>query len=148
MGDYDLRKGRTYLYYDGIPLYPFGHGLSYTQFSCGNLRVTPTSIAPTGSATISVDVTNTGLRAGDEVVQLYTHDASASVPRPIKELRGFQRIHLEPGSSPTVTFPLAARDLAFWDVPSHAWRVEAGRFELAVGSSSADLRAQGSLVVE
>jgi beta-glucosidase len=148
IGDYDLRKGRTYLYYHGMPLYPFGHGLSYTQFSYGKLRVTPTSMAPTGSATISVDVTNTGLRAGDEVVQLYTHDASASVPRPIKELRGFQRIHLEPGSSRTVTFTLAARDLAFWDVTSHAWRVEAGTFELAVGSSSADLRAQGNLVVQ
>jgi beta-glucosidase len=148
MGDYDLRKGRTYLYFQGMPLYPFGHGLSYTQFSYGTLRVTPTSMAPTGSATISVDVTNTGPRAGDEVVQLYTHDPLASVPRPIKELRGFQRIYLEPGKSRTVTFTLAAKDLAFWDVASHAWRVEPGTFEIAVGSSSADLRAQGSLVVQ
>jgi beta-glucosidase len=105
-------------------------------------------IAPTGSATITVDVRNAGARPGDEVVQLYTHDAFASVPRPIKELRGFQRIHLEPGQSQTVTFTLAAKDLAFWDTASHAWRVEDGVFDIAVGASSADIRAQGSLTVQ
>ena len=148
IGDYDLRKGRTYLYYQGTPLYPFGHGLSYTTFSYAKLQVTPTLMAPTDSATISVDVRNTGSRAGDEVVQFYAHDAFASVPRPIKELRGFQRIHLDPGQSQTVTFTLAAKDLAFWDVTRHAWRVEDGVFDLDVGASSADSRAQGSLVVQ
>ena len=147
IGDYDLRKGRTYLYYNGRPLYPFGHGLSYTDFSYGNFRITPTSMTTTGSTTISVEVTNTGPRAGDEVVQLYTHDAFASVPRPIKELRGFQRMHLDPGQSRLVTFTLSAKDLAFWDVSSHGWRVEDGVFDIAVGSSSADIRAQGSLGV-
>jgi beta-glucosidase len=81
-------------------------------------------------------------------VQLYVHDAFASVPRPIKELRGFQRIHLAPGQSRTVAFTLAGKDLAFWDVRSHAWRVEEGVFGIAVGASSADIRAQGSLVVQ
>jgi beta-glucosidase len=94
-----------------------------------------------------VDVKNTGGRAGDEVVQLYVHDAFASVPRPFKELRGFQRVHLESGQSKTVSFPLAGKDLAYWDVAAHAWRVADGLFDIAVGSSSADLRLQGTLTV-
>jgi len=147
MGDYDLRKGRTYLYYQGAPLYPFGHGLSYTTFTYGGLRVRPSLIGPQGSAEVSVDVENTGSRAGDEVVQLYIHDAFASVPRPIKELRGFRRAHLEPGQSTTVTFTLAGKDLAFWDVESHGWRVQDGIFDVAVGSSSTDIKAQASLTV-
>ncbi|HEY5283832.1 MAG TPA: glycoside hydrolase family 3 C-terminal domain-containing protein [Polyangia bacterium] len=147
IGDYDLRKGRTYLYYNGTPLYPFGFGLSYTTFTYANLALEPAIISPTGSATITVDVTNSGSRAGDEVVQLYAHDAFASVPRPIKALRGFRRIHLEPGESQSVAFTLAAKELAFWDVTTHAWRVEDGLFDIAVGSSSADIRAQGSLSI-
>lgn len=147
IGDYDLRKGRTYLYYEGAPLYPFGHGLSYTTFAYGNLQIAPATIAATRTASITVDVSNTGARPGDEVVQLYTRDAFASVPRPIKELRGFQRIHLDPGQSRKVTFTLAAKDLAFWDTTSHGWRVEDGVFDIAVGASSADIRAQGSLSV-
>lgn len=147
IGDYDLRKGRTYLYYQGEPLYPFGHGLSYTTFSYGGASVRPATLGPEESATVSVDVGNTGSRAGDEVVQLYVRDAFASVPRPLKELRGFARIHLEPGQTKTVSFPLPAKALAFWDVALHGWRVEAGLFDVAVGSSSADIRAQTSLTV-
>ena len=148
IGDYALRKGRTYLYYNDTPLYPFGFGLSYTTFSFANFQVAPMIVTPKGAATITVDVTNTGTRAGDEVVQLYAHDAFAAVPRPLKELRGFQRIALQPGQSRTVTFTLAAKNLAFWDVATHAWRVEDGVFDLAVGASSADIRAQGSLMVQ
>ena len=147
IGDYDLRKGRTYLYYSGTPLYPFGHGLSYTTFSYAGLRVRPAVMGPQESCVVSIDVKNTGSRSGDEVVQLYTHDAFASVPRPIKELRGFRRIHLEVGQSRTVSFTLAAKDLAFWDVASHAWRVQDGIFDIAVGSSSVDIRSQASLTV-
>ena len=146
--DYDLRKGRTYLYYDEPPLYPFGHGLSYTSFGYANLTVSPSAMDSTGHATVSVDVTNTGARAGDEVVQLYVHDAAASVQRPIQQLRGFQRVHLEPGQEKTLTFALAARDLAFWDATSHGWRVADGVFELAVGSSSLDIRARSHLAVQ
>jgi beta-glucosidase len=148
IGDYDLRKGRTYLYYNGTPLYPFGFGLSYTTFSYKNFQVEPMSVTPNGAATVTVDITNVGARAGDEVVQLYTHDAFASVARPLKELHGFKRIHLDPGQSQTVSFTLAAKDLAFWDVQSHAWHVEDGVFDIAVGASSADIRAQGALVVQ
>jgi beta-glucosidase len=147
IGDYDLRKGRTYLYYQGAPLYPFGYGLSYTSFAYSGLRVLPGVIRPDEATTVSVDVKNTGGRAGDEVVQLYVHDAFASVPRPLKELRGFQRVHLESGQSKTVSVPLAGKDLAYWDVAAHAWRVADGLFDIAVGSSSADLRLQGTLTV-
>jgi beta-glucosidase len=145
--DYDLRKGRTYLYYDEAPLYPFGHGLSYTSFAYDNLAVGPQVMDSAGVATVSVDVTNTGARAGDEVVQLYVHDSAASVARPLKQLRGFRRVHLEAGQQKTLTFALAARDLAYWDVTTHGWRVADGVFELAVGSSSLDLRARSSVRV-
>ncbi|MBN2574572.1 MAG: glycoside hydrolase family 3 C-terminal domain-containing protein [Deltaproteobacteria bacterium] len=147
MGDYDLRKGRTYLYYQGKPLYPFGHGLSYTTFSYSGLRVVPAAIGPEESVTVSVEVENTGSRAGDEVVQIYVHDPFASVPRPLRELRGFARVRLDPGQSETVSLSLPAKSLAFWDVAIHGWRVEAGVFDIAVGSSSTDIRAQASIIV-
>jgi beta-glucosidase len=147
IGDYDLRKGRTYLYYTDQPLYPFGFGLSYSTFAYSNLVISPAAIAATGAATVSVDVTNSGARAGDEVVQMYIHDAEASVTRPIQELRGFRRIHLAPGQTTTVSFPLAAANLAFWDSDNHDWKVEAGSFEVRLGSSSDDIRVRGSLTV-
>jgi beta-glucosidase len=147
IGDYDLRKGRTYLYYSGVPLYPFGHGRSYTTFAYADLRIEPAAIRPQDTAEVSVQVKNTGSRAGDEVVQLYVRDPFASVPRPLKELRGFLRVPLAPGESRTLRFPLTGKDLAFWDSKAHAWRVEDGLFDIAIGSSSADIRVQGSLTV-
>jgi beta-glucosidase len=147
VGDYDLRKGRTYLYYGGVPLFPFGHGLSYTSFAYRNFRIDASALDATGTTTVSVDITNVGARAGDEVAQLYVHDAFASVPRPIKELRGFRRVHLRSGETSTVTFPLSARDLAYWDAGRHGWYVEDGVFDVAVGSSSVDIRGQGAITV-
>jgi beta-glucosidase len=147
IGDYDLRKGRTYLYYQDRPLYPFGFGLSYTTFAYSNLQVAPDVIDANGNTTVSVDVTNTGTRAGDEVVQMYVHDVEASVPRPIQELRGFERVSLAPAEKRTVSFPLAASKLAFWDSVRHGWKVELGKFDIGVGSSSADIRQRGSLTV-
>jgi beta-glucosidase len=148
IGDYDLRKGRTYLYYDKEPLFPFGHGLSYTSFAYANVSVSPSTIDSAGSATVRVDVTNAGARAGDEVVQLYLHDPASAAPRPIKQLRGFRRVHLESGETKTASFTIAARDLAFWDVSVHGWRVAPGQFGIAVGSSSLDIRLQSSLTVQ
>jgi beta-glucosidase len=145
--DYDVKKGRTYLYYTGTPLYAFGHGLSYTTFSYGNLGIDPSAIDRAGAASVSIDVTNTGLRDGDEVVELYVHDVVASVARPVKELRGFSRIHLVPGQTRSVTFPLAASDLAFWNTASHGFAVEDGSFDVLVGASSSDIRARGTLLV-
>jgi beta-glucosidase len=146
IGDYDLRKGRTYLYFTGKPLFPFGHGLSYTTFAYSPLTITPNP-DDAASVSVSVDVTNSGTRAGAEVVQLYLREKSASLPRPQQRLRGFKKVPLAPGQTKTVTFNLSRADLQLWDPNSHGWRVEPGTVGIAVGSSSADIRAEGSLTV-
>ncbi|MEM3908320.1 MAG: glycoside hydrolase family 3 C-terminal domain-containing protein, partial [Nitrososphaerota archaeon] len=145
LDDYRIRNGRTYQYFTGTPLYPFGHGLSYTTFSYSNLRMSNVTITPGSEVKISVDIENTGSREGDEVVQLYVHDVDASVQRPIKELKGFQRVHLKPGEKKTVTFTLRHDSLAFWDETSKRFVVENGMFDILVGSSSADIRLVGQI---
>jgi beta-glucosidase len=149
MMDYDLRHGRTYMYFRGEPQFPFGYGLSYTTFAYANLRTSGPSLARDGTIDISVDVTNTGSRAGDEVVQLYVRHPESKVDRPLKQLRGFQRTTLAPGETRPVSFRLAAADLAYWDVARHAWTVEPGRVEVMVGPSSADadLKLRRSVLV-
>jgi beta-glucosidase len=147
MTEYDITKGFTYMYFEGPPVYPFGHGLSYTTFRYANLRISSKQIPGHGQVTVRVDVQNTGQRAGDEVVQLYVHDVEASVKRPKKELRGFERISLKPGEKKTVSFPLPAEKLSFYDVKSKSFVVEPGQFEVLVGSSSEDIRAKGRLEV-
>lgn len=126
-----------YVEIDHAPLYPFGFGLSYTTFSYGNLTISPAEVGVNGSVTISVDVRNTGSRAGDEVVQLYVRDLVSSVCAPVQSLKGFQRIHLKAGESRKVTFELATSELALLD-RSFKWVVEPGTFEVLVGGSSAD----------
>jgi beta-glucosidase len=126
---------RSHLDLGREPLWPFGHGLSYTTFSLANLRVTPSTIGSAGRAIVTVDVTNTGSRGGDEVVQLYLRDVVSSVTRPAKELRGFERVTLAPGARTTVTFTLGPEALSLID--RHMQRVvEPGRFEVMVGTSS------------
>ena len=147
MTEYDITKGFTYMYFEGPPVYPFGHGLSYTTFRYANLRISSKQIPGHGQVAVRVDVQNTGQRAGDEVVQLYVHDVEASVKRPKKELRGFERISLKPGEKKTVSFPLPAEKLSFYDVKSKSFVVEPGQFEVLVGSSSEDIRAKGRLEV-
>ncbi|BCM89172.1 xylan 1,4-beta-xylosidase [Abditibacteriota bacterium] len=145
--EYDVTKGYTYMYLNGAPLFPFGHGLSYTQFKYSNLQVQPKRIAANGKVTVSVDVQNIGARSGDEVVQLYVHQVQSSVKRPAKELRGFSRISLQPGAKKTVTLTLPAEKLAFWDEKTHGFRVEPGAFDVLVGASSEDIRTRGRLTV-
>jgi beta-glucosidase len=140
MTEYDITKGMTYLYFQGKPVYPFGHGLSYSTFQYSNLNVSPARIQGSGKVTVRVDVRNSGTKIGDEVVQLYVHDVEASVKRPGKELRGFERISLKPGEKKTVTFSLPADKLAFYDVGKHAFVTEPGKFEALVGASSDDIR--------
>jgi beta-glucosidase len=138
MMDYDIRHGRTYMYFEGEPQYHFGHGLSYTTFSYANLRTNPATLESHGAVDVSVDVTNTGTRAGDDVVQLYVSYPESQVSRPHKQLRGFQRVSLQPGETKSVTLRIAADDLSYWDPAQHKWVVEPGRVELLVGRSSAD----------
>jgi beta-glucosidase len=139
ISDFDIRRGRTYLYARARPLYPFGFGLSYTTFGYSKLRTSAPGLGAAGTIDVSVDVTNTGRRAGEEVVQMYVSHVGSSVARPISELKGFRRIALRPGETKTVTMPLAAAALAYWDVASHAFVVEADRVHVGVGRSSADL---------
>jgi beta-glucosidase len=118
------------------PLYEFGYGLSYTTFSVTNLRVDRSTVARTGSVRVSVDVANTGSRAGDEVVQLYLRDPVASISQPVRRLRGFERVTLAPGARRTVTFTLDSGDFGFYDNRGR-FVVEPGRIDLFAGSSSA-----------
>ena len=145
--DYDLRNGRTYMYFRGEPLYPFGFGLSYTTFAYSNLRLSADYLAPDGEIAVSVDVTNIGDRTGDEVVQLYVRHLHSTVERPNKELKGFKRITLEPGETQTVTMPLKAQALAYWDTDLGGWQVEADQVRVMVGASSADIKLVADIVV-
>jgi len=145
--EYDVTKGFTYMYINGKPLFPFGHGLSYTTFRYSNLKLSSKKISGTGNVTVSVNVTNTGKVAGDEVVQLYVHDVVASVKRPTKELRGFERISLQPGETKTVNITVPAEKLSFYDEKTHRFIVEPGMFDILVGSSSEDIRVTEKLEV-
>lgn len=119
------------------PLFPFGHGLSYTSFSYQNLAVMP---QPNGEVVVTLDVKNTGTREGKEVVQLYLHDLEASVERPLKELKGFTKVALKAGEQQTVSLTLTPRDLSFWSEDVNNWQLEKGQFEVFVGSSIQDIR--------
>jgi beta-glucosidase len=147
MMDYDIRKGRTYLYFKGQPLYPFGFGLSYTTFEYSNLRTSADSVNAAGEILISVDVRNTGARSGDEVVQMYVKRLNSAVERPIKELRGFERIPLRPGETRTVRLRLKGADLTYWDSGKHSFVVEPGRLSIQLGASSADVRLEKAIEV-
>lgn len=122
------------------PLFPFGHGLSYTQFEYSDIKLSSASMQSGDTLTVTAKVTNTGARAGSEVVQLYLHDMQASVPRPEKELKGFSKVYLEPGQSGTVTMTLNQRDLSFWDVTRSDWLAEPGKYNVMLGASVADIR--------
>ena len=122
------------------PLFPFGHGLSYTTFEYQNLSITPQRVEATSSVEISIDIRNTGERAGDEVVQLYVHDVVASVTRPVKQLAGFARIPLAPRESRSIVFDLDLSQLAFYD-RNMQLVVEPGDVDILVGASSEDIRA-------
>jgi beta-glucosidase len=140
--DYNIRNGRTYMYFKGEPLYPFGYGLSFTTFAYSNLRSSTARLARDGQVTVSVKVRNTGKWDGQEVVQLYVEHMGSKVERPIKELKGFQRVFLKAGETKTVQIPLQARDLAYWDTQQKQWVVEDEKVNLMVGASSADVKVQ------
>jgi len=139
-----------YRYYDARrvePLFPFGYGLSYTDFAYSDLTVDRDALADQETLTVSVTLTNTGSVAGKEVVQLYVQDVASSVIRPPKELKGFEKVALQPGEAQTVTFELGMRAFAFWDQDLGDWRVETGGFEIQVGASSRDIRLSAEVMV-
>jgi len=140
-------RGDDYLDETGMPLFPFGYGLSYTTFEYSDLHILGEPISPTMSAAVTCAVTNTGTRAGDEVVQLYIRDELASLARPVIELKGFQRIQLQPGETRTVTFSLGWDQLKMLDEKMR-WVVEPGTFRIMVGASSKDIRLRGFLSVK
>ncbi len=143
----EYREGHFvgYRFYDAAnrrPLFPFGHGLSYTRFDYSALRLDKAALSDTDTLAVSLEVKNAGTSAGKEVVQLYVGDLASSVRRPVRELKGFEKIDLKPGETKTVRFELGKRAFAFWS-PAHGdWITETGDFEVAVGSSSADLRSR------
>ena len=137
--NYKPSARRPYLFEEPGPLWPFGFGLSYTTFRYGELAVAPARIAPDGRTTVTVTVTNTGGRASDEVVQLYIHDVVSSVTRPVEELKGFRRVHLQAGESKRVEMPLGPEELSFYD-ETNMRVVEPGAFDVMVGGSSADVQ--------
>src|SRR5262249_20300800 len=139
-------RGDDYLDLTGQPLFPFGFGLSYTAFEYSGLRIEPKQIGVDGHVTVTCSVKNAGTRAGDEVVQLYVRDVLASVARPVMELKGFERVSLDPGESKTVTFELGKASLQMLD-KSMRWLVEPGAFRVMIGASSKDIRLRGELTV-
>jgi beta-glucosidase len=147
MMDYDIRHGRTYMYFKGKPLYPFGFGLSYTSFRYSNLRTTAPGVAADGQVTVEVDVTNTGAVAGDAVPQLYVAHLGSKVGRPAEELEGFQRVTLQPGETKTARIPLKAAQLAYWNEAKGAFEVEREDVRLMIGESSADIKLTRTLAV-
>ncbi len=139
--NYKPSARRGYLFDDVTPLYPFGFGLSYTTFSIANVRLSKSRMGLNGKVEALADVTNTGSRAGSEVVQMYVRDLVSSVTRPVKELKGFRRVDLAPGESKTVKFEISAELLKFWDV-NMKYVAEPGEFSIMIGNSSRDADLQ------
>jgi beta-glucosidase len=148
MMDYNIRHGRTYMYFKGEPLYPFGFGLSYSSFSYTNLKTSSEQLAKDGSITVKVDVTNTGKLAGDEVIQLYVKHLHSSVERPREELKGFQRVTIGPNETKTVQISLKASTLAYWNEKRGEFQVEAEPVSLMVGSASNDIKLATTVRVQ
>ena len=128
------------------PLFPFGHGLSYTDFEYGNLKIEPRKVNAGGTLDISLTIKNTGKVLGDEVVQFYVRDEYASMPRPVKELKGFTRVTLLPGEIKQISFHFPVNQMAFYDV-DHKLILEPGTFKVMIGSSSATIRLEDSFEV-
>jgi beta-glucosidase len=136
-----------YRFHDTVDVparFPFGHGLGYTTFSWGEVDITGTGT----DLLVAVDVTNTGTRAGSEVVQVYVRDVESTLPRPAKELAGFAKVRLEPGQTARAEVPLGRRAFAVWDTAADDWLVEAGEYEILVGASSTDVRGSVTVHIE
>jgi len=150
--EYDVSKGYTYLYFKGLPLYAFGHGLSYTRFAYTGLKLSASNLPASGEMEVSFDLKNVGDRLGSDTPQLYTHQQhSAPIPgasvQPIESLRAFERVTLQPGESRHITMTVPVAQLAFYDVNVHRFRVEPGIFDILVGAASDNIRLRAQLTV-
>ncbi|AWG22705.1 hypothetical protein FFWV33_14810 [Flavobacterium faecale] len=146
--DYDLRKGRTYMFFKNKPLYPFGYGLSYTSFDIKNLKLDKTTLAVNESVAVTVSVTNSGKIDGDEVVQLYIRDLSKNKLAPLKSLKGFERIHLKAGETKNVTLNVPYAAFNYYNVDNKRFEVSDGKFEIMVGNSSEKILAKGKVTLK
>ena len=144
--DYNIRNGRTYMYFKGDPLYPFGYGLSYTTFAYSNVKTDRTEYKPGDAVKVSVQVKNIGSRDGDEVVQIYAAYPDSRVERPVKQLKGFKREFIKAGEEKTIEITIAPDELTYWDVDKHRFMVEPGTVNLMVGSSSAHIHQQTQVI--
>jgi len=145
--DYDIRDGRTYMYFKDTALFPFGYGLSYTTFGYSNLQTSAGVMDAKNGLTVSFKLTNTGTVAGEEVAQLYVKHLNSAVSRPIKELRDFQRVALNAGATTTVSMSLSGMDVAYWDSVDATWYAECDNIQIQVGASSSDIRLDTTLAV-
>jgi len=148
MMDYNIRHGKTYMYFKGKPLYPFGFGLSYTTFKYANLKVAYEPKSGDTDIAVSIEITNTGVRSGDEVVQLYIKHLNSKVERPNKELKDFKRITLKSGEKKTVTLAFKQDDLCYWDTQLKRFVLEKDKIQLQIGSSSADIKEQQTIDIK
>ena len=140
-----------YRYYDTKriePLFPFGHGLSYTTFDYSHLTVSSSHLTDAEQLTVTMDVVNTGNRIGKEIIQLYVRELNATIIRPDKELKGFAKVDLQPGQRQTVEFTLDKRSFAYYDVDHKDWRVESGEYEILIGASSRDIRLSQRVAID
>ncbi|TDD60860.1 carbohydrate-binding protein [Kribbella antibiotica] len=146
--DYDIiTSDATYQYFRGSPLYPFGHGLSYTTFAYGDLEIGSPAVAKDGEVRVTCTVTNTGLRPGHEVVQLYTHQQNSRVKQPLRRLRAVQHLELDPGASAQVELTVPVADLAIWDVTTDQYWIEPARHSILIGRSCTDIRLSAQVDV-
>ncbi len=145
--EYDVSKGFTYMYFKGLPLYAFGHGLSYTRFEYSDLKLSASSSAATGTVQVSFNIKNAGDREGADVAQLYTHQEESVTYQPIESLRAFKRVDLQPGETTRVEFSLPISQLAFYDVRAKGFRVEPGAFDILVGRASDEILLRAHLEV-
>ncbi|HOX28740.1 MAG TPA: glycoside hydrolase family 3 C-terminal domain-containing protein, partial [bacterium] len=145
--DHEVYNGRTYMYFKGEPLFPFGYGLSYSEFEYSGLKLDRASAAPGDVVNVVLNVKNKGPRDGDEVVQVYVRDLAPGENKPNKRLCGFKRVGIKNGATARVEIPVKISDLGYWNVERHRFEVEPGKYEIQVGASSADIRQTATMDV-
>lgn len=146
--DYNIRNGRTYMYDKNPPLFPFGHGLTYTTFGYSDLKLSKKTISRGESIDIFFTLTNTGNYDSDEVAQLYVSYPGSKVQRPLKQLRGFSRVHVKKGEAVRMTIPLKSEDLCYWDTNRGEWVLESGKISFFIGPSSAEAKLTGNVDIK